>query len=112
MVQVKGLEFATSIGVLFALKELHGFKTLQETYKLLEDGELDTMIEILAVAYNKQNKAEMTAEQFVDHLGNKGIGFLAMADIFQEVVEALMYDGLTKEQKALKKKMLAEKGRR
>ena len=108
MVQVNEINYATSIGVLFALKEMHGFKTLQETYKLFENADIDVVIEVLTVAYNKQNGTNMSVNDFVNFLGEKGIGFLAMTDVFQTVVEAIMFDGLTPEQKALKKKMMVE----
>ena len=106
MVKVGNMEFASSIGVLYALKEANGCKTLQETYKLFESADMDAMIEILRVSYNKQNKVNLTTDQFINKLEEEGIGFLYVADIFQKVVEALMYDGLTPEQIEAKKKFL------
>ena len=105
MVQVNGMEFATNIGVLFALKEAKGYKTIQETYKLLENSNIDVMIDVLRVSYNKHNKVNLTIEQFVQELENKGIGFFAIADVFQKVIEALMFDGLSPEEVEAKKKL-------
>lgn len=108
MVTVNGLNYATSIGVLFALKEAHGYKTLQETYKLFNNADIDVVVEILNISYNKANDTKMSVDDFVNFLGAKGIGFIAITDIFQEVVEGIMFDGLTPEQKALKKKMIKD----
>lgn len=106
MVQEHGMEFATSIGVLFSLKELHGFKTLQETYKLFENADLDVVVEVLTVSYNKANKTTLSSDDFLDLMGEKGVGFILLSEIFQKIVEAIMYDGLTPQQVESKKKML------
>lgn len=108
MVSIKDVEFATSIGVLFKLKNMHNLKTLQETYKLLETGEMDAMIEILRIAYNVQNKTNLDEDQFLEFVGEKNLGFMLLADIFQKVVECLMFDGLTPEQVAERKKFLGQ----
>ena len=106
MVQVKEMQFATTIGVLFALKEAKGYKTLEETYKLFEKADMDVMIEIVKISYMKQNKlTSLTVDQFVDILETHDVGFIKVTDIFQQIIEALMYSGLSTEELAAKKKL-------
>lgn len=109
MVQVNEMQFATSIGVLFALKESYGCKTLQETYKIFEASDMDTLLEILKVSYNKQNGTSLTVDEFIEEAGKHHVGFMRLAEIFQEVVEKIMFDGMTPEQVAERKKFLAQK---
>ncbi len=99
MIEINDLQLASSIGVLFTLKEKHSLKTLQETYKLLEDSNMDTMMEVLSISYNKahENK-ELTVEQFVDLLDKKGLGLIKITEAYQKVIEALMFSGLSPEE--------------
>lgn len=107
MVKVNGIEFSTTIGVLFALKEARGLKTLQETYKIFDRADMDTIMEVLTISYNKQHKdASVTEEQFIELLEEKEIGFLKITDVFGEVVEALVFGGMSPEEVDSKKKLL------
>lgn len=106
MVQSYGMEFATSIGVMFRMKEAHNLKTLQETYKFFENSDMDTMIEIIAISYNKQNQTALSIDEMLELLEEKGLGFVAITDIFQDIIERLMYDGLSKEKLEAKKAMV------
>lgn len=106
MVKVCDMEFATSIGVLFKIKELNGCKTLQETYKVLETTDIDKMLEILRISYNLQNRTVLDTDDFYALVGQKQVGFLLLADIFQQVTEGLLFDGLTPEQIEAKKKLM------
>lgn len=112
MVKVNDMEFATSIGVLFALKESYGYRTLQETYKVLETESMDTMFDILRISYNKQNKTNYSLDQFLEEMSARGVGFMVLTDIFQKVVEGVMFDGLTPEQVIEKKKFLEQAAKR
>lgn len=107
MVQVGEIQFATSIGVLFTLKETYGCNTLQETFNLFEKAGIDIMIDILKVAYNKQNKKNLSTDDFIDLMGENNISFMQLADIFQQVVEKIMFDGMSAEAVAERKKFLA-----
>lgn len=108
MIEVNNIQFATSIGVLFRLKEKHNYTTLQETYKLLESSNIDTVMDVLGVAYNKAHQgSELNDEQFVELLDKQKIGFIKITETFQSVVEALMFNGMTSDEIAAKKKVLA-----
>ena len=108
MIECNNVQFATSIGVLFGLKEKYGYTTLQETYKLLESSNVDTMMVVLGVAYNRAHRgSELNDEQFIELLEEQKIGFIKISEIFQTVVEALMFNGMTDEEIAAKKKFLA-----
>ena len=110
MVQIKNMKFSTSIGVLFALKEQKGVKTLQETYKIFEQPDMDVMLDLLKASYMKQNKIEtMTIDEFVEKLEEEQIGFIKIASVFQEVIEGVMYSGLSEEEIETKKKLVIPK---
>ncbi len=106
MVEINNMQFASSIGVLYTLKEARGHKTLQETYSVFENADIDTIVEILRVAYNRQNNSSLNEEQFFSMLEKNKVGFIQLAEIFQQVVEQIMYDGLTPEEVDSKKKFL------
>lgn len=107
MLNVKGLSFSNSLGVLFALRENHGHKTLQETYRMLETTDLDIIYEVLLAAYNDAHlSAPVNEKEFVTVLADHQIGFIRMTEIFQELVEKLMFDGLAPEEVEAKKKFL------
>jgi hypothetical protein len=96
MIDICGLKFATNLGVMFALKEAHNTTTLQETYALLEkQTDIDLIFEVLLIAYNRQNKVNLSADDFAQLLGDNDIGFVKMTDIFKNLVEHLMFSGLT-----------------
>lgn len=106
MIKVKELNFASSIGVLYALKERYNHKTLQETYKMLESTDMDVLMEVLCVAYNKANGTELTVEKFADLLDSRGIGFVLVAEMYQQVIEEIMFSGLSAEEIAERKNQL------
>ena len=104
---VNGIEFSDSLGVLYGLKERHNCKTLQETYKVLESSDMDTIVEVLNVSYNKAHKDKpLDQEAFLEELENKSIGFIKLTEIFQKIVEALMFNGLSDEEIQERKNLL------
>lgn len=98
MLLMNDIKFATNIGVLFDLKTKKGFRTLQETYKVFESTEMDNIIEVLCVSYNRANNTSMDIQSFIDLLDSKGVGFLKIAEIYKELVEAIMFSGMTPEE--------------
>ena len=95
MVEINGLKFETSIGVLFALKEVRGHKTLQETYKSLATTDIDSILDILRISCEKGEKQSFTLDEFIQRASECQIGYIKLTRIFAQVVEKLMYDGLS-----------------
>lgn len=94
-----GIEFADSLEVLFKLKELKGHKTVQETYRILEGTEIDGMFATLHAAYNCAHKnQELTYDQFIALLASKNLGFLKVSEAYGELVNALMFGGMTEQE--------------
>lgn len=104
---ISGLKFATSIGVLYELKQMKKHETLQETYKMLETTNMDAMLDVLCVSYNRANKQSLDLPSFIDLLEQTNMGFLKVAEMFQAVVEGLIFSGLTPEEIAERKKLTA-----
>lgn len=108
MKEFKGIKFSTSLGILYDIKEKHNHTTLNETYKVLEKSDADSMIEVLTCSYNDANKANLNEKEFLNLLSDKDIGFIKIIEIFQEVVEGIMFSGLSPEEIANRKKAIAE----
>ena len=107
MIKVNEMKFATNLGVLFALKEEHKLKTLQETYQLLEQTDIDLIFEVLCISYNKANKVNMSQDEFAEFLANNNIGFIKMTSFFKDIVEDLMFNGMSPEEVEAQKNALA-----
>lgn len=109
MIQIKGIQFCDSIGVIYSLKELKGHNTLQETYKELEKSDLDTALMVLRISYNKLHKENsLNEEQFIEFLEEHQIGFVLITQVYKQLVEALLFSGMTPEEIENTKKILAK----
>lgn len=106
MINVNGLNFATNLGVLYDIKEKHGYKTLQETYGLLEKTDVDVLIEVLNISYNRANNCNLDSNSFAVLLDEKEIGFVKLTGIFQRVIEAIMFNGMSEEEIAAQKNLV------
>ena len=95
MINVNELNFATNLGVLYGIKEKHGYKTLQETYGLLEN-----------ISYNRANNCNLDSNSFAILLDEKEIGFVILTGIFQRVIEAIMFNGMSEEEIAAQKNLV------
>ena len=99
MITFSNVNFSDTLEVLFALRQSRGCKTIQETYKILERTDIDTMLEVLLVSYNAAHRgAEISQEEFVTVLSDNKIGFVRLTDAYQTVVEALLFSGMTPEE--------------
>lgn len=107
MVIINELNFSDSLGVMYALKESKGLKSIQETYKMLEETDMDLMIEVLRISYNRAHKNnEVDNEHFVDILSENNIGFMKIYDAFSKVTEALLFSGMSPEEITERKNLL------
>lgn len=108
MITFSNVAFSDTLEVLFALRQSRGCKTIQETYKILENTDMDTVLEVLLASYNAAHHgAEVTLDAFVTILAENKIGFVKLTDAYQKVVEALMFNGMTPEEIEERKNFLA-----
>lgn len=108
MVQFGDLKFSTSLGVMYALKQKYNHTKLNDTYKMLANSqEIDSIVEILNISYNKANGTNLSEDEFTVVLEKENIGFLKLGDIFTQVIEGIMFNGLSPEEVAARKNQLA-----
>ena len=107
MVQFSNLQFSTSLGVMYELKQKYNHSKLTETYKLLENAQdLDLVIEILNISYNKANNAKLNENEFTDLLDQNSIGFIKLTELFTKVVEGIMFNGMSPEEVEQRKNLM------
>lgn len=108
MVTYGGLNFATDIGVLLDLRNLRGHKTVQETYKCLESSDLDAMLDTLRLAYNRAYKSSLDENEFATLLADNKFGLMRLTQVYELIVKEMMFNGLTDEEVAERKKVLMD----
>ena len=107
MLTFSSVHFSDTLEVLFTLRQIRGCKTIQETYKILENTDMDTVLEVLLASYNAAHHgAEVSLEEFIQILAENKIGFVKLTDAYAKVVEALMFNGMTPEEIAERKNAL------
>ena len=107
MLTFNNVKFSDTLEVLFTLRQSHGCKTLQETYKILERTDMDTVLDVLLASYNSAHHGEEVAmDEFVSILAENKIGFVKLTDTYQQIVEALLFNGLSPEELAERKNAL------
>ena len=96
MLKIKNIEFNDTIAVLYQIKNSKGHKTLNETYKYLSSESLDTMLDVVLISYNLQHKDNPVDEEGLGQvLGENGIGMVKLGLIYTQIVEKLMFDGMS-----------------
>ena len=108
MVEISGLKFKTSIGVLFALKEARGHKTLQETYAGIAKSDMENILDVMRVCYEQGENKRCSLEEFVQVLEDHELGFVKLTRVFSSIIEKLMYNGLSDAEVEEAKKQAAE----
>lgn len=99
MITFSNIAFSDTLEVLFTLRQSRGCKTIQETYKILENTDIDTILEVLLASYNAAHHgAEVSMDELVGILAENKIGFVRLTDAYAKVVEALMFNGMTPEE--------------
>ena len=99
MITFSNVNFSDTLEVLFALRQSRGCSTIQETYKILERTDMDTIFEVLLASYNAAHRgAEVTLEGLTTILADNKIGFVRLTEAYAKVVEALMFNGMTPEE--------------
>ena len=99
MINFSNVLFSDTLEVLFVLRQSRGCKTVQETYKILENTDMDTMLEVLLASYNAAHReSKLDLDAFVTVLAENQIGFVRLTEAYTKVVEALMFNGLSPEE--------------
>lgn len=107
MITFSNITFSDTLEVLFALRQNRGCRTIQDTYKILENTDMDTVLEVLLASYNAAHHgAEVSLEAFVSILAENKIGFVKLTDAYAKVVEALMFNGMSPEEIEERKNLL------
>ena len=112
MVEVNGLKFETSIGVLFALKEARGHKTLQETCAAAANSNIDNVLDVLHKCYEKGQESSCSLEDFLSATEKAGLGLVKLTSVFSDVLEKMMYSGLSETEVEDAKKLAMERLKR
>lgn len=100
MKEIQGLKFDVTLRVLYKVKELKGHKTINETYKYIGDKDnLDAIIDVMLASYNIANGANLSEDQFQEVLAKNHIGFLKLGVVYGELLETLLMDGLTDDER-------------
>lgn len=102
MKTINKINFDTTIRVLFKIKEKKGHKTLQETYKFLSDPnmEIDNILDVILISYNIANKDKpLSEEELQEMFAENKIGFAKISLIYKEIIEDVMFDGMTEEER-------------
>lgn len=101
----KTYELATSLRVVYALRDLTKAKSLQAAINSIGQLDLDGQLELLYAAYKAgggKNDTVTTKEKFMDELLDTQ-GVLTIADIINKVADGLLYSGMSPEEAASKK---------
>lgn len=107
MITFSNVKFSDTLEVLFVLRQSRGCKTIQETYKILENTDMDTMLEVLLASYNAAHRGcEVDLDGLVMVLAENKIGFVKLTDAYAKVVEALMFNGMSPEEIEERKNLL------
>lgn len=106
MIEHDNLRFADTIAVLYNLKKQYGHQTLQESYDLLAQQDLDTIMSVLRSAYCVANKVDLSIDAFAQLISETGLGVLKVIDLYGRVVGAILSSGLTPEEYQQRKNVL------
>lgn len=106
MVEIKDMKFDTSIAVLYKIRAAKGHTTVQETYSFLSKADIDTMLEVLRIAYNTAENKNVTFDEFLTIIAVNGFGFIFVTQLFSDWLEKLMFSGLSAEDIAAKKEQI------
>lgn len=107
MVEFDSLKFDDTLNLLYGIKCARGHKTLNETYESLQKTDIDSILDVLRISYNLANSTSFSTEEFVLEMSKKNIGFVKLTNIFSQLIQSLMFSGLSKEEEEASKKQLA-----
>ena len=101
---------ATSLRVVYALRDISHANDLQEAIASISKLDLDGQCSLLYAAYKAgdgKNDTTMTKEAFVDAILDN-LGIFAISDAINKLTEGLLYSGLSPEEVSTKKAQMTE----
>lgn len=104
-VKDKEYELATSLRVVYALRDISHANSLQEAISSISNLDLDGQLELLYAAYRAANvKCSdcMGKSAFIDELLDN-LGIFAITNAINTLADGLLYSGLSQEEIASKK---------
>lgn len=104
----KTYEFADTLRVVYALKDITGAKSLKEALESIAHLDIDGQLRLLYVAHKVAAKeAACAQEDFVNEvLDNMGV--LAVTDLVSKLADGLMYSGMSPDKVEAKKLEVTE----
>lgn len=101
---------ATSLRVVYALRDISHAKNLQEAIGSISKLDLDGQCDLLYAAYKAgegKNDVSITKEAFIGEVLDN-LGIFAITDVINELTEGLLYSGLSPEEIEAKKAQMTE----
>lgn len=108
IVDGKSYELADTMRVLYELRDITKAKNIREAMASLTSLDVDGQIKLLYIAYKiKAKDAAMSEEDFTNMLLDN-CGVFAIVDAASNLIEALMYSGMSPEEVESKKMQVVE----
>ena len=109
-IQDKDIQLATSLRVIYELKNMMGCKTLQAAIKQVSQLDIDSQIKLLYAAYKYGGNLpeDLLSETEFTGLILDNLGMIKIGNLLTDIVDGFMYAGLTEEEKERAKKATAE----
>lgn len=101
----KVYDLATTLRVVYSLKDITKAKSLQESVNSISKLDLDGQIDLIYAAYKAgggKNDVTITRTNFMDMILDTQ-GILAISNIVNKLADGLLYSGLSQEEAAAKK---------
>lgn len=104
----KSYEFADTLRVVYALREVTGAENLKDALQAIAHLDIDGQMQLLYISHKVAAKDKApTEEEFKDILLDN-LGILTITDIVSELADHLMYSGMPAEKVEAKKAEVAE----
>lgn len=100
---------ATTLRVVYSLKESKGLKSFQEALNTLSKLDSDEQLDLLYTAYkcDKRNGECLDKDTFIDLILDE-CGVFKLTNIVEELIDGLLYSGLSQEETQEKKAKIQE----
>lgn len=97
-------ELAESLRVSYMIQTKNNHKPYSEVFQELGNMPLEKQIQVLYIAFNIKNPGIASEQEFLNYcLDDSGMGLDSFSELIGNLVEALMYPGLSKEEREQKK---------
>lgn len=101
----KDIELADTLRVVYEIKNQTGAKNMRDAMASMSKMDFDEQMKLLYTSYKCKNRGTpdfMSEQQFTEFLLDN-LGLYAITDIVEQLVDGIMYSGLSPEEVAKKK---------